>query len=41
MKSELSGIIKFIESMYNPSKIKIDTKDVFGNEETYVSQKGL
>ena len=37
LKSELSGIIKFIESMYNPSKIKIDAKDVFGNEETYVS----
>ena len=37
MKSEISGIIKFIESMYNPAKIKIDTANVFGNDETYVS----
>lgn len=37
MKTDLSGIIKFIESMYKPAKIKIDTADVFGNEETYVS----
>jgi len=37
MKTELSGIIKFIKSMYNPAKVKIDAADVFGNEETYVS----
>ena len=36
MKSELSGIIKFIEYMYNPSNIEIDTSGNFGKYETYV-----